>query len=92
MKLLLEKLVVIQRLHHGSDKDMVPLTRKNRAGIRCTRIHNLQSGFWKNNPASQQEKIVPLQFFDRSLSIRTIIKEMIEEETNPLSDSNQRNT
>jgi RNA polymerase sigma-54 factor len=89
MKLLLEKLVVIQKDYiTGSDKDMVPLTRAKIAqelDLHESTISRAVSGKTIQLP---NRKIVPLAiFFDRSLSIRTIIKEMIEEETNPLSDS-----
>lgn len=89
MKLLLEKLVVIQKDYiTGGDKDMVPLTRAKIAqdlDLHESTISRAVSGKTIQLP---NRKIVPLAiFFDRSLSIRTIIKEMIEEETTPLSDS-----
>lgn len=89
MKLLLEKLVVIQKGYiTGSDKDMVALTRATIAQeleLHESTISRAVSGKTIQLP---NRKIVPLAiFFDRSLSIRTIIKEMIEHETTPLSDT-----
>lgn len=89
MKLLLEKLVVLQKDYiTGGDKDMAALTRARIArelGLHESTISRAVSGKTLQLP---NKKIVPLSiFFDRSLSLRTIIKEMIEQETSPLSDS-----
>ena len=89
MKLLLEKLVVIQKDYIiGGDKDMVALTRASIAqelGLHESTISRAVSGKTIQLP---NRKIVPLSiFFDRSLSLRTVIKEMIEGEDSPLSDS-----
>jgi RNA polymerase sigma-54 factor len=89
MKLLLEKLVVIQKDYIvGGDKNMVPLTRAQIAqelGLHESTISRAVSGKTLQLP---NKKIVPMAiFFDRSLSLRTIIKEMIEQEDHPMSDS-----
>lgn len=89
MKLLLEKLVVWQKDYIvGGDKDMAVLTRAKIAqelGLHESTISRAVSGKTIQLP---NKKIVPLAiFFDRSLSLRTIIKEMIETEDSPLSDS-----
>ncbi|HHX08529.1 MAG TPA: hypothetical protein GX730_03745 [Chloroflexi bacterium] len=89
MKLLLEKLVVLQKSYIiGGDKNMKSLTRAKIAeelGLHESTISRAVSGKTIQLP---NRKIVPLSiFFDRSLSLRTVIKEMIEEEDHPLSDS-----
>lgn len=89
MKLLLEQLVVLQKDYIISgDKNMVPLTRAKIAeelGLHESTISRAVSGKTIQLP---NKKIVPMAiFFDRSLSLRTIIKEMIEREDHPLSDS-----
>ena len=88
MKLLLEKLVVIQRVtspaatrHGGAHPGY------NRAGTGAARVDNFKSGFREKRSNFQTGRSFPWRFFDRSLSIRTIIKEMIEHETTPLSDT-----
>ncbi|MDD2456566.1 MAG: hypothetical protein PHE10_09595, partial [Kiritimatiellae bacterium] len=92
MKLLLEQLVVLQKDYIvNGDKNMVPLTRAKIAeklGLHESTISRAVSGKTIQLP---NKKIVPLAiFFDRSLSLRTIIKEMIEHEDHPLSDSEIR--
>ena len=89
MKLLLEQLVVLQKDYIISgDKKMVPLTRAKIAeelGLHESTISRAVSGKTIQLP---NKKIVPMAvFFDRSLSLRTVIKEMIEHENTPLSDS-----
>ncbi|MEL7626079.1 MAG: hypothetical protein AAGU15_04400, partial [Anaerolineaceae bacterium] len=89
MKLLMEQLVVIQKNYIiGGDKNMAPLTRAKIAeelGLHESTISRAVSGKTIQLP---NKKIVPLAvFFDRSLSLRTTIKEMIEDEDHPLSDS-----
>lgn len=92
MKLLLEQLVVLQKDYIvNGDKNMVPLTRAKIAeklGLHESTISRAVSGKTIQLP---NKKIVPLAiFFDRSLSLRTVIKEMIEHEDHPLSDSEIR--
>jgi len=89
MKLLLEKLVVIQKDYIiGGDKNMASLTRAQIAqelGLHESTISRAVSGKTIQLP---NKRIVPMAtFFDRSLSLRTIIKEMIENEDHPMSDS-----
>ena len=89
MKLLLEKLVLIQKEYIISgDKQMVPLTRARIAkelDMHESTISRAVSGKTVQLP---NRKIVPLSiFFDRSLSPRTIIKEIIENEEYPLTDT-----
>ncbi len=89
MKLLLEQLVVLQKDYiTRGDKNMLPLTRAKIAeelGLHESTISRAVSGKTIQLP---NKKIVPMAiFFDRSLSLRTVIKEMIEQEARPLSDS-----
>lgn len=89
LKLLLEKLVVYQMDYIvGGDKEMQPLTRAVLArelDVHESTISRAVSGKTIQLP---NRKIVPLSiFFDRSLSHRTLIREMIDAEDHPLSDS-----
>lgn len=92
MKLLLEKLVVNQKDYIiAGDKHMVPLTRATIAkelNYHESTISRAVSGKTIQLP---NRKIVPLSiFFDRSLAPRTIIKEMIEKEDYPMTDTEIR--
>ncbi|MFZ3150578.1 MAG: hypothetical protein WA116_02720 [Anaerolineaceae bacterium] len=89
LRLLLEKLVVYQKDYILSgEKEMQSLTRAEIAkelGVHESTISRAVSGKTIQLP---NKRIVPLSiFFDRSLSQRTLIKEMIESEQHPLSDS-----
>ncbi|MFZ3069550.1 MAG: hypothetical protein WA110_00290 [Anaerolineaceae bacterium] len=89
LRLLLEKLVVYQRDYILSgEKEMQPLTRAEIAkelDVHESTISRAVSGKTIQLP---NKRIVPLSiFFDRSLSQRTLIKEMIDSEKHPLSDS-----
>lgn len=89
LRLLLERLVVYQRNYIlAGDKEMASLTRAEIAkelGVHESTISRAVSGKTIQLP---NKKIVPLAiFFDRSLAQRTLIKEIIEAEGKPLSDS-----
>lgn len=89
LRLLLEKLAVYQKEYIlAGDKEMTPLTRAQIAKelkVHESTISRAVSGKTIQLP---NKRIVPLAiFFDRSLSQRTIIKEMIEAEDHPMSDS-----
>lgn len=89
MRLLLEKVVVRQRDFILNDETyMVPTTRASIAQelqVHESTISRAVSGKTVQLP---NKKIVPLSmFFDRSLSHRYILKEIIEQETAPLSDT-----
>ena len=86
---MLEKLVMLQKDYIVSgEKEMQPLTRAEIAkelNVHESTISRAVSGKTVQLP---NKRIVPLAiFFDRSLSQRTIIKEMIEAEKHPMSDS-----
>ncbi len=89
LKMLLEKLVIYQKgFILGGEKEMQPLTRAELAKqlkVHESTISRAVSGKTIQLP---NKRIIPLSvFFDRSLSHRTLIKEMIENEVKPLSDS-----
>lgn len=92
LKLLLEKLVSFQKDYIlQGDLEMKPLTRAEIAGqldMHESTISRAVSGKTVQLP---NKRIVPLAiFFDRSLAHRTLIKQMIENEDHPLSDSEIR--
>lgn len=89
LKMLLEKLVAYQQdFIRGGEIEMKPLTRAEIAkelGVHESTISRAVSSKTIQLP---NKRIIPMStFFDRSLSHRTIIKEMIEAEEKPLSDS-----
>jgi RNA polymerase sigma-54 factor len=89
LKLLLEKLVVIQKDYIlQGDLAMTPLTRAEIAGMLDMHESTISRAVSSKTVQLPNKKIVPLAiFFDRSLAHRTLIKQMIEDENHPLSDS-----
>ncbi len=89
LKLLLEKLVVIQKDYIlQGDLAMNPLTRAEIARMLDMHESTISRAVSSKTVQLPNKKIVPLAiFFDRSLSHRTLIKQMIENEDHPLSDS-----
>jgi RNA polymerase sigma-54 factor len=86
---LMEKLAVKQReFILKGDSHMIPLTRALLAeelGVHESTISRAVSSKSVQLPSG---KIIPIaQFFDRSLHIRTVIKEIIAHEDKPLSDT-----
>ncbi len=86
---LMQRIVGLQRLYilHG-DKYLQPVTRAQLA--RELEVHESTISRAVANKAVQlpNGKIVPMaSFFDRSLNIRTVIKNYIHQETRPLSDT-----
>jgi len=89
LKLLLEKLVVLQKdyILHGN-LEMKPLTRAEIATMLDMHESTISRAVSSKTVQLPNKKIVPLAiFFDRSLSHRTLIKQIIDEEDHPLSDS-----
>lgn len=89
MQRLMQRLVVIQRPYlTKGEKYLKPITRASLAielGVHESTISRAVSGKSVELP---NRKIVPLNgFFDRSLSARTILREIVSNETKPLSDS-----
>jgi RNA polymerase sigma-54 factor len=89
MQRLMQRLVVIQRpfLTKG-EKFLKPITRASLAlelGVHESTISRAVSGKSVELP---NRKIVPMNsFFDRSLSARTILREIVSSEKKPLSDT-----
>jgi len=89
MERLLSRVVTLQRefILHG-DKFLQPVTRAQLS--RELDVHESTISRAVANKAVQlpNKKIVPLaMFFDRSLNVRTVLKEIIDHEASPLSDS-----
>ena len=89
MQRLMQKIGLLQRnfILHG-DKYLRPITRATLA--KELGVHELTISRAVANKAVQlpNGKIVPLaDFFDRSLSARIVLKEIITSESHPLSDS-----
>ena len=89
LRLLLEKLVVLQKDYVLSgEKEMQPLTRAEIAVALDVHESTISRAVAGKSVQLPNKRIVPLSiFFDRSLSQRTLIKEMIASEKRPLSDS-----
>lgn len=89
MQRLMQRVVSIQRefILHG-DRFIKPLTRASLAeelGVHESTISRAVSNKTVQLP---NKKIIPLaSFFDRSLNVRTILREIISKEKHPLSDS-----
>jgi RNA polymerase sigma-54 factor len=89
MERLLSRVASIQRdfILHG-EKYLMPVTRAQIS--RELEVHESTISRAVANKAVQlpNKKIVPLSmFFDRSLNVRTVLKEIIDREKAPLSDS-----
>jgi RNA polymerase sigma-54 factor len=86
---LMQKLAKEQReFILKGDRFMKPMTRASIAGDLNVHESTISRAVSSKSVQLPSGKIVPIsQFFDRSLHIRTIIKEMIANETKPLSDT-----
>ena len=89
MERLLMRVVTLQRdfILHG-EKYLKPATRAQIS--REMEVHESTISRAVANKAVQlpNKRIIPLaEFFDRSLNVRSVLKELIENETKPLSDS-----
>jgi RNA polymerase sigma-54 factor len=86
---LMQKLVVIQRdFILNGDACLKPLTRADMAEE--LKVHESTMSRAVSDKAVQlpNRRIVPLaMFFDRSLHVRTALKQIIDQESDPLSDS-----
>jgi RNA polymerase sigma-54 factor len=70
------------------DRYMKPMTRASIADELNVHESTISRAVSSKSVQLPTGKIIPIsQFFDRSLHIRTIIKEMIENEDKPLSDA-----
>ncbi len=89
MQRLLQRVVSIQRdfILHG-DKYLKPITRASFS--RELEVHESTISRAVANKTIQlpNRKIIPMaDFFDRSLNVRTVLKDIIENEMRPLSDT-----
>lgn len=86
---LMQKLAKEQRDYIlKGDKFMKPMTRASIAEDLNVHESTISRAVSSKSVQLPSGKIVPIsQFFDRSLHIRTIIKELISEEVKPLSDT-----
>lgn len=86
---LMQRLVMLQRDYIlRGDRYMRPVTRVSLA--RELDVHESTISRAVSNKAVQipNGKIVPLSsFFDRSLNVRTLLREIIQEESRPMSDA-----
>jgi RNA polymerase sigma-54 factor len=86
---LMEKLAVKQRAFIlKGDSHMIPLTRALLAEELDVHESTISRAVSSKSVQLPSGKIIPIaQFFDRSLHIRTVIKEIISQEDKPLSDT-----
>ena len=86
---------LMQKLGHDQrafilkgDRYLVPMTRASVAEELEVHESTISRAVSSKSVQLPSGKIIPLsQFFDRSLQVRTIIKEMISKEKSPLSDT-----
>jgi RNA polymerase sigma-54 factor len=86
---LMKRITLIQRqfILHG-DGCLVPITRANLAGELGVHESTISRAVANKTVQLPNGQLVPLaKFFDRSLQVRTALKEIILKETRPLSDS-----
>src|SRR3990172_2409396 len=86
---LIARIVVLQREYilHG-DEYLQPLTRASLADELLLHESTISRAVASKTVQLPNGHIVPLaKFFDRSLNVRTALKQIIAQETNPLSDS-----
>jgi RNA polymerase sigma-54 factor len=86
---LMQRLAVIQRgfILHG-ESHLIPLTRAEMANQ--LQVHESTMSRAVSDKAIQlpNQRIIPLaMFFDRSLHVRSVLKQIIDQETSPLSDA-----
>jgi RNA polymerase sigma-54 factor len=86
---LMQKLAVLQRefILHG-DQHLTPQTRANLAETLEVHESTISRAVANKTVQMPNGHIIPLsKFFDRSLQVRTALKQIIDEEKTPLSDS-----
>ena len=89
MRRLMQRVVMLQKAFIlNGEEELVPLTRaqlSKELGVHESTISRAVSGKSVQLPNS---RIVPLSmFFDRSLNVRTILRNMIDREPRPLNDT-----
>jgi RNA polymerase sigma-54 factor len=86
---LMQKLVLYQRdfILYG-DKFIRPITRASLSEELGVHESTISRAVANKTIQLPNRKIIPLSgFFDRSLNVRSVLKEIIEQETKPLSDA-----
>jgi RNA polymerase sigma-54 factor len=86
---LMQKIVLYQRDYIiKGDKFMKPITRASLSEELGVHESTISRAVANKTVQLPNKKIVPLAaFFDRSLNVRTVLKEIIEQEKKPLSDA-----
>lgn len=89
MKRLLQTLVTLQKefILHGP-KHLIPITRVEISKQLEVHESTISRAVSKKTVQLPSKKIIPMaSFFDRSLNVRTVLREIIENEERPHSDS-----
>ena len=89
MQRLMQRLVVYQKsfIVHG-DKFITPITRASLAEELGVHESTISRAVANKTVQLPNRKIIPMAgFFDRSLNVRSVLKEIIEREKKPLSDA-----
>ena len=86
---LMARLAVLQRQFIlNGDMHLQPLTRASLAGELQVHESTISRAVSSKTVQLPNGRIVPLsKFFDRSLNVRTILKQIIDQESSPLSDN-----
>jgi RNA polymerase sigma-54 factor len=89
MQRLMQRIVSLQRdfILHG-EKFMKPVTRARLSHELDVHESTISRAVASKTVQLPNRKIIPLsEFFDRSLNVRTILKDIISQESHPLSDT-----
>jgi RNA polymerase sigma-54 factor len=89
MQRLLQRVATIQKgfILYG-EKQLKPVTRAQLAGELGVHESTISRAVANKTVELPNKRIIPLaSFFDRSLNVRTVIKDLINDENAPLSDS-----
>ena len=72
----------------GTDRELIPMTRARIAGQLEVHESTISRAVSRKRAALPSGRIVPLsKFFDRSLSVRDVVRSIIAEENRPLTDT-----
>jgi RNA polymerase sigma-54 factor len=72
----------------GSDRELIPMTRARIAERLAVHESTISRAVSRKRAALPSGRIVPLsKFFDRSLSVRDVVRSIIAEENRPLTDT-----
>lgn len=89
MQRLMHRVVMIQKEYILlGEKHIIPLTRAQLSTELDVHESTISRAVSNKTVQLPNKRIIPLaSFFDRSLNVRTVLKEMIEQESKPKSDS-----